>query len=169
MNLDLKSKWLKRKPDELIQFIINTYHNSHRQILPKLISRSEEMALVYSGNTAYPLELLASLKKLRQELFEHMEKEESILFPLLSAESHQYLCTQLHKAKHNHQDHRFLLEKIKQITDNFLPAKTDIKWKRFCADVTKFCDELEAHMMLEEEVLFNREYNYADSAQLFHG
>lgn len=169
MNTDLKSKWLKHEPDELIHFIMHEYHQSHRQTLPELINKSKEMVLSYSDARVYPQELPITLNRLRQELFEHMEKEELILFPLLSTKSHHYLCTQLYKAEHNHQDHRSLLQKIKQIMNDFPPSETDINWKNFYADLTKFCEALEEHMMLEEEILFNREYTYAHSNHSFHG
>ena len=69
------------EPTALIGHILMHYHEVHRRQLPELIRMAAKVEAVHAGHEAAPKGLPALLTSMHTELLQHMEKEESILFP----------------------------------------------------------------------------------------
>jgi regulator of cell morphogenesis and NO signaling len=159
---DVKAEWRDKSSKEIIEFIIQHYHQPHRHQLPLLIAQAQNLETSQPTHLACPHGLYQSLADLCDDLLTHMEKEEVILFPLLAAESHSYLCTQLRMAQHHHDGHKQQLELMRQLTHDFTPPlDADDSWRNLYAELKLFYQDLLAHAELEEEVLFCREDTYS--------
>ena len=70
---------------ELIDHILERYHAVHREQLPELIRMARRVEAVHRDHPAVPTGLADLLEQAQEELLDHMEKEEQILFPILKA------------------------------------------------------------------------------------
>ena len=71
------------EPSALIHHILTRFHEVHRQQLPELIRLAAKVEAVRADHAAAPRGLTALLKFMHSDLLAHMEKEETILFPML--------------------------------------------------------------------------------------
>src|SRR5215469_3119637 len=69
---------------ELIDHILARYHEIHRRELRELVQLARKVEKVHAGNPAVPHGLADLLDHTRQELEQHMAKEELILFPAMA-------------------------------------------------------------------------------------
>jgi regulator of cell morphogenesis and NO signaling len=143
---------------DLIRHIVTKHHGYLRRHLPLIAS-----ALADSGQT----ELSAAFDELRTELMDHLNKEESVLFPavdrferaLASGEPlpKQYfgsvrLPIQLLEEEHDIANRS--LERVRQLTAGYTRPAGPI------ADALCALDaDLREHMRLENEILFPRVLN----------
>ena len=158
-NPNLLNQWCDKTPSEIIDYILQRFHQPHRHILPLLIDQADYFESTPDQHPGFPKGLTRILKDLYQDLLIHMEREEIIVFPLLAAKSRDYLCTQLNKAQHHHGFHQEQLDKIQLLTQNFsAPHHADETWRWFYTKLNNFCVDLQTHIELEEKILFNRDY-----------
>ena len=73
------------EPVELIDHILSRYHDVHREQLPELIRMARRVEAVHRDNPQVPTGLAVLLETAQEELLSHMQKEETILFPMLKA------------------------------------------------------------------------------------
>jgi regulator of cell morphogenesis and NO signaling len=72
-------------PAAMIDHILERYHAVHREQLPELIRMARRVEAVHRDSPDVPVGLAAHLEAMEAELLEHMEKEETVLFPMLKA------------------------------------------------------------------------------------
>ncbi|NNF03574.1 MAG: DUF542 domain-containing protein, partial [Rhodothermales bacterium] len=78
--------WTGRSPRDLIDHIVNAYHVPLRKELPRLEAMLRKVVRVHGHIDPDRLgELLDTYVELQRELVEHMQKEESELFPRIEA------------------------------------------------------------------------------------
>jgi regulator of cell morphogenesis and NO signaling len=153
------NQWYDKSPSEIIDYIIQRFHQPHRHLLPLLIDQADYFEAAIDKHPGFPQGLSKVLKDLYQDLLIHLEREEIIVFPLIAAKSRDYLCTQLNKAQHHHGFHQEQLDKIQLLTRNFtVPENADETWQWFYSKLNNFCVDLQNHIELEEKVLFSGDY-----------
>lgn len=74
----------------MIDHILSRYHEVHRAQLPELIRMARRVEAVHRDHPAVPVGLAAFLENMKQELAEHMFKEEEVLFPMFEAQAGQH-------------------------------------------------------------------------------
>lgn len=79
--------WRESGIGELIEHILTRYHAIHRIQLPELIRLAKRVEHVHGERQDCPKGLSSHLALMLDELEQHMQKEEQILFPLLQAGS----------------------------------------------------------------------------------
>lgn len=145
-------------PDvELIEHILTRYHDVHRQQLPELIRLARRVELVHGGHTACPVGLTAHLEQMRGELENHMQKEEQILFPMISRGIRGMAIKPIAMMRQEHDDHSQSLAEIERITRGIIsPEGACNTWQALYVGLVTFKKDLMDHIHLENNVLFER-------------
>lgn len=144
------------QPDALIDHIVQRYNDTYRRELPELAKLAEKVERVHADHPQAPVGLAATLVDMARELELHLEKEETILFPMMKrawkdpATAHAIALMLL-----EHDDHGDWLDELARITrDGAMPADACGSWRRLYAGVNKLRDDLTQHIYLENHVLF---------------
>lgn len=140
----------------LIDFIARG-HERRRAALPGLIALAAGVEAAAGGRPDAPHGLAELLDALRVALGEHMLKEELRVFPLMRGARRDLLAGPLALMRDEHADNAEFLLRAEHLTRGCrAPAGAAPAWERLCAELTRFCDDLVAHVFLEERALFPR-------------
>lgn len=146
------------KSRDLIQHLINDYHEKHRVDLPEAIIMARRVESVHADKSDCPHGLADLLLNMSQEMESHMLKEERVLFPaILENADAGWLINPIMGMRSDHEDLGRDIEKIEKITNNFTPpAEACNTWRALYLLVQTFTNELMEHVSLENNVLFPR-------------
>jgi regulator of cell morphogenesis and NO signaling len=148
---------LPSDPSALIEYILERFHEVHRQQVPDLIRLATQVESVHANHPAAPHGLAALLKSIQSELLQHMDKEESILFPMLARDGSPFVAHPIGVMRTEHEEHAASLVRLMALAHNAEPPKDACsKWRQLCTDVKQFADDLEQHIRIENDVLFPR-------------
>lgn len=146
---------LKDDPAALTLFIEKRYHQTHRAQLPGLADLAHKVERVHAEDPDAPVGLGDLLGKLIGELEVHMKKEELILFPAIRRGGKAGIEAPIAAMRADHDDHGTEIARIRTLTNNLtLPDGACGSWTRLYDGLTEFVDDFEAHVRLENEVLF---------------
>ncbi len=145
-----------RQPAQLTVYIRQRFHDAHRAELPELARLARKVERVHAGHPQLPQGLGALLERALQELSEHMDKEEQILFPMMQrAVPGMRLDAPIQRMRAEHDDHAQLLAALRRVTsDAVAPDGACNSWRALYAGVARFTDDLVRHIHLENNVLF---------------
>ena len=147
--------WRFKDPVQLIAHIETRYHAEHRQQLPELIQLAERVERVHAAKPGCPTGLAAQLSRMRDELLQHMHKEEQILFPLLAAGMLGQAQGPIGVMRHEHLQHAAELEQLDRLAHGLAPpAHACTTWRALYAGLQQFRDDLTEHIHLENNLLF---------------
>lgn len=143
------------EPSALIDHILARFHELHRQQLPELIRLAAKVEAVHANHAATPRGLTALLKSMHSELLAHMEKEETILFPMLVRGGNPFVVHPIGVMRAEHDEHAQRLAQLLALTHNATsPDGACTTWRQLSAGVRQFADDLQHHIQLENDVLF---------------
>lgn len=143
--------------EELIEHILDRYHDVHREQLPELIRLSKRVERVHGGRPECPAGLAAQLEAMMKQLEHHMSKEEQILFPMIARGVEGLAKIPVSVMREEHDDHGETLQRIYKITNDItMPADACNTWTALYQGLRIFRDDLMEHIHLENNVLFNR-------------
>lgn len=71
------------KLDFLADYIVNTHHSYVKASIPELIKYADKVAKVHGGHHQELLDIRQLVEEMSAEMTEHMEKEETFLFPYI--------------------------------------------------------------------------------------
>jgi regulator of cell morphogenesis and NO signaling len=146
---------IPRDPAQLTRYIEDTYHKRHRHDLPHLTALASKVEHVHADAEEVPDGLAELLERLTGELEVHMKKEELILFPAIRQGGGPGLYVPISVMRSDHDDHGADIARIRALTHNMTPPDDACgSWRRLYADLATFIEELEAHIALENKVLF---------------
>lgn len=142
-------------PAELIDHILSRYHDVHRAQLPELIRMARRVEAVHRDHPAVPAGLADALEAMEGELLSHMQKEETVLFPLLKAGGHPFVGQPIAMMRTEHTDHGAALEELARLTNDAQPPQGACNtWRALYAGIGQLTDDLIQHIHLENNVLF---------------
>ena len=142
---------------ELIAHLLARYHETHRAELEWLIPLAQRVEMVHGDHEEAPLGLAEALIALHDELDSHMQKEEQVLFPIMLQGGNPVLDRPIAAMRHEHDSATELLQRIEHVAHGLaLPMGACGSWTALYTGVLKLCDDLVAHMHLENTVLFPR-------------
>lgn len=151
------TNWGEAADEELIEHILNRFHDTHREQLPELIHLSQRVERVHAANPDCPAGLSAHLESMLAELESHMQKEEQILFPMISRGMAGMAAAPVSVMRHEHDDHGDALATLHKLTNNItLPEHACNTWRALFSGLQAFNDDLMEHIHLENNILFNR-------------
>jgi regulator of cell morphogenesis and NO signaling len=143
--------------EALIAYILARYHATHRRELQELSALAHKVETVHADDPAAPRGLSQELSRMIGELEAHMTKEELILFPAMQRASNRLLDAPISVMREDHDGHDEAIERIESLMDGFIPPVHACgSWRRLCLGVAKLCDDLRAHIRLENDILFPR-------------
>lgn len=142
-------------PGALTRYIETRYHRTHRDQLPGLAALAQKVERVHADDPDVPDGLGDLLQRLIGELEVHMKKEELILFPAIRRGGMPGIETPIAVMRADHDDHGTEVDRIRALTGNLtLPEGACRSWTALYDGLTVFLDDLEAHVRLENDVLF---------------
>jgi regulator of cell morphogenesis and NO signaling len=154
--LDERPVMTSEEPEELIEFILSRYHETHRRELRELLQLSRRVEQVHAAHPDVPKGLTEFLTALATELESHMQKEEAMLFPMIRA-GHPMVAGPVSVMEAEHEDHFAALQRLEAMTSNMEPP-TDAcgSWRALYAGLRKLSDDLKEHIHTENNILFPR-------------
>lgn len=142
-------------PAALIEHILSRYHEVHRQQLPELIRMARRVEAVHRDHPQVPAGLAAQLEAMHGELLDHMQKEETILFPLLKAGGHPFIGQPIGMMRQEHTSHGQALDRVHALSQDMQPPPGACNtWQALYSGLRQFTDDLISHIHLENNVLF---------------
>jgi regulator of cell morphogenesis and NO signaling len=142
---------------ELIDHNLTRYHAVHRAELPELIRLARRVEAVHRGHPDVPAGLADLLEDTRQELSDHMQKEEVMLFPMMLRGEHSMIEYPIAVMRREHDDHGARLRLIEGLTNGGVaPDDACPTWRARYAGTRKLVDDVMEHIHLENNVLFPR-------------
>jgi len=150
--------WEECSSDELVDHILETYHDRLRRDVQPLIDAARKVERVHADKPAVPVGLADELTELWIELQQHMLKEERVLFPMLRMGvrgAQVYMPVRV--MEHDHEAHAEALARIRELTGDLqIPPHACATWTALYQGLRAFEAELMEHIHLENNVLFPR-------------
>jgi regulator of cell morphogenesis and NO signaling len=105
-------------------------------------------------------QLLNVFLDMKQELLQHMDKEEVILFPLIKAGRGPEADCPIAVMHQEHDSAGSALQKIRELTDNFtVPEGACNTWRALWHGLENLEKDLHQHIHLENNIFFPRALN----------
>ena len=145
---------------ELVGYIVDKHHQYLRTELPRIHAMAERVARVHGGHTPSLVELFHVYNELAEELGNHIEKEERILFPAIIAlaageDVHLPLDGPVTRMLQEHDDAGAALVRIRALTQDFTaPPEACNTYRALFAGLQEREEDLHRHIHLENSVLF---------------
>jgi regulator of cell morphogenesis and NO signaling len=147
--------WRTRPAPELIAHILRRFHDRHREQLPELVRLARRVEEVHGDRPECPRGLANHLATMQQELESHMQKEEQVLFPILSRGYTPVLQGPVDVMRHEHEQHGEALQVLEALThDITLPRGACNTWRALYLGLGALRADLVEHIHLENNILF---------------
>tara|TARA_R110002124_G_scaffold89692_1_gene229310 strand:+ start:38439 stop:39134 length:696 start_codon:yes stop_codon:yes gene_type:complete len=146
--------------DFLADYIIQNHHSFVRKMLPELNFYAEKVARVHGESHPELLDILEKVKLLSYELVDHLEKEETDLFPQIKGLVQQQKAgvvkqTLLEILESEHEKAGELMAEIESLTNNFTPPESACaSYRVLFQNLEGFQKDLHKHVHLENNILF---------------
>ena len=152
-----ESRWDARPLDDLVQHVLDRYHAGHRRELPRLLQLAAKVERVHADKPACPRGLFARLQHVGDELEQHMQKEEQVLFPMLRSGVGAMAAGPIQVMEEEHVGHGHNLAEIRRLAHDFVPPPEACNtWRALYVGLAELEREVMQHIHLENHVLFPR-------------
>ncbi len=150
--------WDTRPAWELMDHIESRYHATLRRDVPPLLQAARKVERVHAQKPAVPAGLAMVLTAFWDELQEHMQKEELVLFPALrNGANAGRVAAPIRTMMRDHDVHAAALRRVRELTDDLVaPAHACATWRALYDGLVELERELMEHIHLENHVLFAR-------------
>ena len=154
----------------LADFIVNNHHGYIRKNLPELRAYAKKVAQVHGGHHPELLTIRQQVEEINDELLDHIENEERVLFPyvkLLASDQSQQTPAKNQDVKKLkdltgdlEKEHAFIgeaFERIRTLSKNYkVPDDGCSSYQLLYKMLPDFEDDLHQHIHLENNILFPR-------------
>lgn len=150
------TRWELATLPRLVDHIVTYYHRRLRAALPHLVEMARMVEARHANKVSCPVGLTALLEQMQQSTFDHLDKEETILFPAI-ARRMGAIAGPVSMMELEHEHHKDDLQRIRALTSQLTPpAAACTTWRALYAGLQQFEQELMDHIHLENNVLFRR-------------
>lgn len=150
-------RWGERPLDEVIDHLLARFHEPHREEVPRLLAMARKVESVHAEKSSCPHGLADHLERMQEELEEHMQKEEKVLFPLLRAGRGRMAAMPIQVMEQEHKDHGQNLERLRALTTDYTPPSEACgTWTALYLGLAELERELMEHIHTENNILFPR-------------
>ena len=158
--------WSEESMTTLVDHIVTTHHAYLREEFPRLTKMTARVAEVHGERHSELLEVRDVFAALRDELEQHMQKEEVILFPMIkqldsgvtAAAGHcGGIANPIAMMEHEHDSAGDGLGTLRDLTGGFVPPDDACNTYRVMLDaLAKLEADLHQHIHKENNILFPR-------------
>lgn len=152
---------------QLADYIVLTHHKYVKEEMPQIFAYLQKIVSKHGDRHSELLKVFEAFTALKEEMEEHMKKEELILFPRIKALKRHtkeksewkvevtYLQAPISMMEEEHDQAGRLLEEIRELTSNFTPpADACTTYRLSFAALQAFELDLHQHVHLENNILF---------------
>ena len=152
---------------QLVDYIVLTHHKYVKEVMPQIFAYLQKVTSKHSDRHPELLKVFKEFTVLKEEMEEHMHKEETILFPRIKAVekngaekielnvNNTYLQAPVSMMEEEHEQAGRLLEEIRELTSNYTPpADACTTYRLSFAALQAFELDLHQHVHLENNILF---------------
>ncbi|HEY6978054.1 MAG TPA: DUF542 domain-containing protein [Chitinophagaceae bacterium] len=152
--------------EQLIAHIVTHHHFFVKQAVPQISMHLAKLVQKHGERFNWINEGYDIFMNLQEELLQHMDKEECVLFPHIKEIEKVYnggqasfpiinISVPLTVMEHEHADAGTLTERLREITNNYTPEETACTTHRVTlAELKEFEENLYQHVHLENNILF---------------
>ena len=154
--------------DFLVDYIINNHHKFSRNVLPQISEHAKKVASVHGENHPELNEIYHIVVQLHADIFNHLDKEEEILFPYIKElteadgrDEHppepdfQTAENPIVMMEEEHEDSAEAIAEIRELSNGFTPPKDACTtYKLLYQELENFEQDLHKHVHLENNILF---------------
>ena len=149
--------WSERPVPELIEHIVQHYHQALRRELPELVALAEKVESRHAAKASCPVGLAGHLRGVHAAVLEHLEKEEQVLFPMILAGRGAGAAGPVQVMEQEHRDHGENLARTRELAHDLVPPEEACtSWRALYLRLHELEAELMEHIHLENNVLFPR-------------
>lgn len=165
--------------DFLADYIINTHHSYVRKYLPEISSYALKVAQVHGGHHPELLPIQKLVQEINEELTDHMEQEEILMFPYVKKiaqakssgqpldKEEKDLATLIDELEKEHDFIGRCFDKIRELSNNYaIPGDACTSYKLVYKMIQEFEDDLHIHIHLENNILFPKSVEMEKSLEL---
>lgn len=154
---ELQTKWLAKSQQDLVDHIVQYYHQNAISDLEVIIQLSSKVENTHQNKKYCPVGLSEFLRQFQFDLKEHLAKEEEILFPLIKNGQGKFAYMPIKVMQEEHVDHQNALYRIRELTNDFVLTEDACRtWRLLYSKLEIFEQEMLEHIFLENKVLFVR-------------
>jgi len=150
--------WINASPNALIGHILTKYHEPLQSELPRLEAMLEKVNRVHGHVDQAKFDaLLSTFSTLKQDLLEHMQKEEHVLFPLIMQKRFDAVNMPIQMMESEHEEAGAALRELRRLTDDYVaPEYACNTWRALWDGLRELEIAMHEHVHLENNVLFPR-------------
>ena len=150
-------RWDEKALDQLIEYILARFHESHRAEFPRLLEMACKVERVHAEKPTCPHGLADHIEAMAAELEMHMQKEEQVLFPMICSGRGAMAAMPIQVMEHEHREAGAHLARLRELAHDYEPpAEACATWKALYEGLADFERELMQHIHLENNVLHPR-------------
>ncbi len=149
--------WAERPLGALVEHILERYHAPLRPELERLVQMARKVEAVHADKASCPRGLAAHLARFQEDTLAHLEKEERILFPLITMDPDARPHAPISVMMHEHTSHAANLARTRGLTTDLVPPDDACTtWRALYLGLEALERDLMDHIHLENNVLFPR-------------
>jgi len=158
---------------QLADYIVSTHHAYVKQEMPQILSYLQRVAAKHGDRHPEMLKVVEIFAAVKEEMEQHMQKEELILFPRIKEIEKQnigvnknklaisYLQSPIHRMEEEHDHAGAAMAEIRALTNNYnTPADACTTYRLSYAALQAFEMDLHQHVHLENNVLFPKAMDF---------
>lgn len=148
------------KLDFLADYIVNTHHSYVKAALPELVKYADKVARVHGAHHPELFNILQLVEEIAREMTEHMEKEETFLFPYIkqlaiSKNNDGNVQQPIELMEKEHEIVGKSLSDIRMLSNNYaLPEDACASYGLLYKMLEEFEGDMFTHIHLENNILF---------------
>jgi len=152
------TRWDEAPVEDLIRHILVTYHEPLKEELPRLEAMARKVHEVHGEKDPERFRsLLQVFLALKDELDQHLLKEERILFPMIQAGQGATAGGPISVMEHEHDSAGAALRRLRELTGDYrVPEEACNTWRALWAGLEDLERALHEHIHLENNILFPR-------------
>jgi regulator of cell morphogenesis and NO signaling len=151
------TRWELAPLQALVDHIVNHYHRRLRESLTTLVPMARRVEERHREKVSCPMGLAMLLKCVQHSLLEHLDREETVIFPAIVRRTGARLTSPVYVMELEHEHLKSDLLRIRALTSDLTPpADACTTWRALYAGLQQLEQELMEHIHLENNVLFRR-------------
>lgn len=151
-------RWDRAPLEDLIEHILKAYHEPLWEELPRLEAMARKVFAVHGDKDPEMLGGIVDVYvALKNELDQHMRKEEQILFPMIKAGQGSMAGPPVEVMHHEHESAGEALQRLRKLTNDYkVPEEACNTWRALWHGLEALEKDLHEHIHLENNILFPR-------------